>query len=82
MPALPRRADRRGGHLIVCGDGPLAYRITEELTSRYRERVIVVLPSRRRHYGPQIGARPGVRVLDYPELSNQAFTDADIRSAR
>ncbi len=82
MPALPRRADRRGDHLIVCGDGPLAYRITEELTSRYRERVTVVLPSRRRHYGPQIGALPGVRVLEYPELSNQAFTDADIRSAR
>jgi hypothetical protein len=38
MPALPRRADRRGDHLIVCGDGPLSYRITEELTSRYGER--------------------------------------------
>ena len=33
MPALPRRADRLGDHLIVCGDGSLAYRITEELTS-------------------------------------------------
>jgi Trk K+ transport system NAD-binding subunit len=82
MPALPRRADRRGDHLIVCGDGPLAYRITEELTSRYRERVTVVLPSRRRHYGPQISALPRVRVLEYPELSSQAFTDADVRSAR
>src|ERR1700761_9627595 len=82
MPALPRRADRRGDHLIVCGDGPLAYRITEELTNRYRERVTVVLPSRRRHYGPQISALPRVRVLEYPELSSQAFTDADVRSAR
>ena len=82
MPALPRRADRRGDHLIVCGDGPLAYRITEELTSRYRERVTVVLPSRRRHYGPQISALPRVRVLEYPELSSQAFTDAEVRSAR
>jgi Trk K+ transport system NAD-binding subunit len=82
MPALPRRADRRGDHLIVCGDGPLAYRITEELTSRYRERVTVVLPSRRRNHGPQISALPRVRVLEYPELSSQAFTDADVRSAR
>ena len=56
MPALPRRADRRGDHLIVCGDGPLSYRITEELTSRYGERVTVILPSRRRNYGPQISA--------------------------
>ena len=82
MPALPRRADRRGDHLIVCGDGPLSYRITEELTSRYGERVTVILPSRRRNYGPQISALEGVRVLEHPELSSQAFTDADVRSAR
>jgi hypothetical protein len=47
MPALPRRADPRGDHLIVCGDGPLSYRITEELTSRYGEQVTVILPDRR-----------------------------------
>ena len=82
MPALPRRADRRGDHLIVCGDGPLSYRITEELTSRYGERVTVILPSRRRNHGPQISALPGVQVLEYPELSSQAFTDADVQSAR
>ena len=66
MPALPRRADRRGDHLIVCGDGPLSYRITEELTSRYGERVTVILPDRRNHHGPQISALPRVRVLEYP----------------
>src|SRR5213076_1468576 len=72
MPALPQRADRRGDHLIVCGDGPLSYRITEELTSRYGERVTVILPDRRNHHGPQISALPRVRVLEYPELSSQA----------
>jgi Trk K+ transport system NAD-binding subunit len=82
MPALPRRADRRGDHLIVCGDGPLSYRITEELTSRYGERVTVILPSRRRNYGPQISTLEGVRVLEHPELSSQAFTDADVQSAQ
>ena len=82
MPALPRRADRRGDHLIVCGDGPLSYRITEELTSRYGERVTVILPSRRRNHGPQISALPRVRVLEHAELSSQAFTDADVQSAR
>jgi len=82
MPALPRRADSRGDHLIVCGDGPLSYRITEELTSRYGERVTVILPDRRNHHGPQISALPRVRVLEYPELSSQAFTDADVQSAR
>jgi len=82
MPAEPRRADRRGDHLIVCGDGPLSYRITEELTARYGERVTVILPDRRNHHGPQISALPRVRVLEYPELSSQAFTDADVQSAR
>ena len=82
MPAQPRRADRRGDHLIVCGDGPLSYRITEELTSRYGEHVTVILPDRRHNHGPQISALPRVRVLEYPELSSQAFTDADVQSAR
>ncbi len=78
MPAHPQRAD----HLIVCGDGPLAYRIVEELTSRYGERVTVILPSAQRNYGPQISALPGVRVLEHPELSSQAFTHADVQGAR
>ena len=82
MPALPRRADRRGDHFIVCGDGPLSFRVAEELTSRYGERVTVILPSRRRNHGPQISALAGVRVLEHPELSSQAFTDADVQSAR
>ena len=82
MPALPRRADRRGDHLIVCGDGPLAYRITEELTSRYGERVTVILPSRQRDHGPRLAALPGVRVLEHPELSTEAFADAGVASAR
>lgn len=82
MPAEPRRADRRGDHLIVCGDGPLSFRLTEELTARYGERVTVILPDRRHNHGPQISALPRVRVLEYPELSSQAFTDADVQSAR
>jgi Trk K+ transport system NAD-binding subunit len=82
MPALPRRAERHGDHFIVCGDGPLAYRITEELSTRYGERVTVLLPSRQRNYGPQIGALSQVRVLEHPELSIEAFTDAGVQSAR
>jgi Trk K+ transport system NAD-binding subunit len=82
MPALPRRKDRRGDHLIVCGDGPLAYRIAEELTTRYGERVTVILPSRRRKHGPQISELPDVQVLEYPELSAEAYTAAGVQSAR
>jgi Trk K+ transport system NAD-binding subunit len=82
MPAHPRRTERRGDHLIVCGDGPLAFRITEELTSRYGERVTVVLPSRQRNQGPQISGLPQVTIREHPELTIQAFTDARVQSAR
>ena len=44
--------------------------------------VTVILPSRRLNHGPQISALSQVRVLEYPELSTPAFTDADVRSAR
>jgi Trk K+ transport system NAD-binding subunit len=79
---LVQRAERRGDHFIVCGDGPLAFRITEELTSRYGERVTVILPSRLRNHGPQISALPRVQVLEYPELTTEAFTEAGVQRAR
>jgi Trk K+ transport system NAD-binding subunit len=72
----------RSGHLIVCGDGPLAYRITDELTSRYEAQVTVVLPSRERNYGPQIDALARVRILEYPQISTAALRQAGIESAR
>jgi Trk K+ transport system NAD-binding subunit len=78
MPVLPQS----GNHFIVCGDNPLAYRLAEELSSRYREQVTVILPSRRRHSGPRISALPGVRVLERAELTDEAFTDAEVSSAR
>ena len=78
MPALPPS----GTHLIVCGDGPLAYRVTEELTSRYREQVTVILPSARRNSGPLISGLTGVRVLERSSLSSEAFTAAEVASAR
>jgi Trk K+ transport system NAD-binding subunit len=78
MPALPPS----GNHFIVCGDGPLAYRTVEELTSRYREQVTVILPSRRRNSGPRIAELPGVYVLERPDLTSETFTEADVASAR
>ncbi|HTU72748.1 MAG TPA: NAD-binding protein [Trebonia sp.] len=78
MPALPQS----GNHFIVCGDGDLAYRITEELTSRYREQVTVILPSGRSSSGPRFAALPGIRVLEHAELTDQAFTEAGVTSAR
>src|SRR6201994_4066438 len=70
------------GHLIVCGEDMLAFRVAQELTTRYRERVTAILPSKRRGQGPQIDRLPGTRIVEQDELTSQAFTDAQITSAR
>jgi Trk K+ transport system NAD-binding subunit len=68
--------------LIVCGDDMLAFRVAQELTTRYRERVTAILPSKRRGQGPQIDRLPGTRIVEQDQLTSQAFTDAQITSAR
>jgi Trk K+ transport system NAD-binding subunit len=78
MPALPPP----GNHFIVCGDDQLAYCIALELTSRYGEVVVVVLPDRMKNHGPQIAALAGVTVLERAGLNSEAFTDAGVTSAR
>src|SRR5450755_2649711 len=79
-PALRQRARR--DHLVVCGGDALAFRMVEELTVRYAERVTVILRSASRSHGPQIAALPGVRVIERPEADRQAFLEADLGSAR
>ncbi len=54
----------------------------EELTTRYGERVTVILPSKERNHGPRIARLPGVRVIERPDLSIDAFRDAQLHSAR
>jgi Trk K+ transport system NAD-binding subunit len=78
MPVLPPT----GNHVIVCGDTSLAYRIALELTSRYGEDVVVVLPDRLKNNGPQISELPGVTVLERAELTSETFIDAGVASAR
>jgi len=79
-PAARFRASE--GHLVVCGDDKLSYRLVQELTTRYRERVTVILAAKRRGHGPEIDRLPGVRIIERDELTSQAFTDAQITSAR
>jgi Trk K+ transport system NAD-binding subunit len=78
MPAQPPT----GNHFIVCGDGPLAYRIAFELTSRYGEEVVVVVPKRAKAQRPQVGVPPGVTVLESAELTSETFTEAGVTTAR
>ncbi|MGH3264806.1 MAG: NAD-binding protein, partial [Trebonia sp.] len=71
-----------GSHFIVCGDNPLAYRIAQDLTRRYDQDVVVILADKSKSQGPQIAALPGVTVCEHPGLTSEAFTDADVGSAR
>jgi Trk K+ transport system NAD-binding subunit len=77
MPALPIT----GNHFIVCGDGSLAYRIAAELRSRYRERVVLVLPGQPVNTDAQASIPAGVTVLSHAVLNEDAFADAGIASA-
>ncbi len=88
MPPVPRPVTEDTGHvadtghLIVCGDDALAYRVVEELASNYGERVTVLLSSASRGHGPRIAQLAGVRVVEQLDLDSAAFTAAQVHSAR
>ncbi len=70
------------GHLIVCGDDALAYRVVEELATNYGEQVTVLLGSVSRGHGPRIAQLPGARVIEQLDLDSAAFAAAQVHSAR
>lgn len=77
-------ADRPGGvsrparRFIICGDTPLAYRIAEELTTRYRAAVTVLLTDRRGGQAPLIVRLPGVHAEIVPQVDAAAFRQANL----
>lgn len=84
MPQLPlRRSAPRPGHLIVCGETPLASRLVDELVARYEENVTFITPPRRRGSGerrrPQV---KGVTVVEATEVDDEVLRDANIATAR
>ena len=81
MPA-PSAHLSPGNHLIVCGDTPLAYRLIRELTHRYHESVVVIIPSRLQNNGPRIAAISGITVLERAELTSGALREAGVANAR
>lgn len=80
MIDLPRR-DAPRAWLVVCGDNPLAYRLTVALADDADVRVTVVLRSRTENHGPRIAAVPGVRVVEAPLLSAEALRTAGVAKA-
>jgi Trk K+ transport system NAD-binding subunit len=82
MPPHPLAHTSPGNHLIVCGDTPLAYRISRELTRRYNEAVVIVVPDRTKNHGPRMSTLPGVTVLERAELTSSALREAGVATAR
>ena len=82
MPPHPSAQASPGNHLIVCGDTPLAYRISRELTRRYNEAVVIVVPDRTKNHGPRMSTLPGVTVLERAELTSSALREAGVATAR
>ena len=82
MPAVPLRRVAPRGHLIVCGDTALAYRLAEALITRLGQDVTMVLPSKRHGYGPQISRLPKIRIVEAQQLTDEAFQNARADVAR
>ena len=82
MPPHPSAHASPGNHLIVCGDTPLAYRISWELTRRYNEAVVIVVPDRTKNHGPRMSTLPGATVLERAELTSSALREAGVATAR
>jgi Trk K+ transport system NAD-binding subunit len=69
-------------HVILCGANALAGRMAEELTARYGLAVTAMVPSVTGEHARRMAAMPGVRVLERPDLTADAFADAGLPTAR
>jgi Trk K+ transport system NAD-binding subunit len=69
-------------HVILCGANALASRMAEELTARYGLTVAAIVPSLADGHSAQMAAMPGVRVLEFAELTADAFQAANLPTAR
>lgn len=86
VPAPAPAAEADAGHMIVCGQDTLAYRLAVELTTLYGRHVTVVVRSAREDQGPQIAAlaterRLPVRVVEAAEVTAAVLADAGVRRA-
>jgi Trk K+ transport system NAD-binding subunit len=79
---VPQQSGEPEDHVIVCGANALASRMAEELTARYGLAVTAIVPSATSGHGARMAAMPGVRVLERPELTADAFLDAGLPDAR
>jgi Trk K+ transport system NAD-binding subunit len=68
-------------HFIVCGDTTLAFRLVEELSTRYRADVTVIMADPMSGHGPRIARMNRVNVVQAAQPDGIAFRAARINSA-
>jgi Trk K+ transport system NAD-binding subunit len=79
---VPPHSGELEDHVILCGANALASRMAEELTARYGLAVTAIVPSTASAHAARMSSMAGVRVLERPELTAEAFIDADLPGAR
>lgn len=77
--ANPRRA--RDNHFVLNGSDGLAYRLAEQLTTRYGVDVVVLMTADQRRDARDFSELPRVRVVLVDRVDERALVKADIASA-
>jgi Trk K+ transport system NAD-binding subunit len=66
---------------VVCGDNPLAVRLTEMLTTQYERPVVAIVRPGTNRWVARILQTPGVRVVTADVLDRAAFAAANLADA-
>ena len=68
-------------HFVVCGDTPLAYRLVEELVTRYEVHVIAIVAPTHTVWADKITRIAGVTVVESDRLDPETFSRAGVAHA-
>jgi Trk K+ transport system NAD-binding subunit len=68
-------------HCVVCGDNPLAFRLVDELISRYGMDVTVIRPPAEDREGPNAATLPRVTIVESARPTEEAFAEANLAHA-
>ncbi|MFI2486429.1 potassium channel family protein [Promicromonospora kroppenstedtii] len=68
-------------HYVVVGDGPLAFRLTRALASRFRGTVTVVVPDRASRYAQDMVALDDVDLVEADRVDEEALQAAGVERA-
>ncbi|MFD6138201.1 NAD-binding protein [Promicromonospora sp. NPDC060271] len=63
-------------HYVVVGDGPLAFRLTRALSTRYRGTVSVILPDRTTRYAQEMASLDKVVLVEADRVDEKVLTAA------